>query len=134
MRLQEWVGALSERNFRLFFIGRITSQIGNGMAPVAIAFAVLEHGNASDLGFVSAAGGVPIVLLLLVGGVLADRYSRRVVMLRSGTLRMLAEVGLGAWILLARPPLWGFMALAAVVGTGSAIFMPAMQGLVPQVA
>jgi len=133
VRLQEWVGALSERNFKLFFIGRITSQIGNGMAPVAIAFAVLEHGNASDLGFVSAAGGAPVVILLLVGGVIADRYSRRVVMLGSDTLRMLAEVGLGAWILLAHPPLWGFMALAALVGSGSAIFWPALQGLVPEV-
>jgi MFS family permease len=133
VRLRDWIGALSERNFRLFFVGQATSQIGSGMAPVAITFAVLEHGNASDLGLVSAAGLVPVVVLLLVGGVIADRWSRRLVMLNSDLLRTLAEVGLGAWILLGRPPLWGFMSLAAVVGVGSSIFYPAMNGLIPQV-
>jgi len=103
------------------------------MAPVAIAFAVLVHGTASDVGFVSAAGLTPLVILLLVGGVIADRFSRRLVMLSSDLLRTFAEVGLGVWILWANPPLWGFMALAAVVGVGSAFFNPALTGLVPQV-
>ncbi|MDE3223569.1 MAG: MFS transporter [Acidobacteriota bacterium] len=131
--MNEWVGALRERNFRLFFIGQTTSQIGSGMAPVAIAFAVLQHGTASDLGLVSAAGLVPLVVLLLAGGVIADRFSRRVVMLGSDLLRTSAQIGLGAWILVSVVPLWGFMALAAVVGVGSAFFNPALTGLVPQV-
>ena len=129
----EWVSALKERNFRLFFVGQTTSQIGSGMAPVAITFAVLQHGTASDVGFVSAAGLTPLVILLLVGGVIADRFSRRVVMLTSDFLRTVAEIGLGVWIFLASPPLWGFMALAAAVGVGSAFFNPALTGLVPQV-
>lgn len=103
------------------------------MAPIAIAFAVLEHGTASDVGYVSAAGLVPVVILLLVGGVIADRFSRRVVMLSSDLLRTGAEMGLGAWILLGTTPLWGFMVLAAGVGIGSAFFNPAMTGIVPQV-
>jgi MFS family permease len=74
-----------------------------------------------------------VVILILVGGVIADRFSRRVVMLTSDLVRTLAELGLGAWTLLASPPLWGFMALAAVVGIGAAFFNPAMTGLVPQV-
>lgn len=131
--MNEWAGALRERNFRLFFIGQATSLIGSGMAPVAIAFAVLQHGTPSDLGLVSAAGMAPLVILLLVGGVIADRFSRRVVMLSSDLLRTFAEVGLGGWILVASPPLWGFMALVAVVGAGSAFFNPALTGLVPQV-
>ena len=133
MQLNEWVGALRERNFRLFFVGQTASQIGSGMAPVAIAFAVLQHGTASDVGFVSASGLTPLVVLLLVGGVIADRFSRRVVMLSADLLRTFAELGLGVWIFLATPPLWGFMALAAVVGIGTAFFMPALTGLVPQV-
>jgi MFS family permease len=133
VRLRDWVGALAERDFRLFFIGQATSQIGSGMAPVAITFAVLAHGSASALGLVSAAGLVPVVVLLLIGGVIADRWSRRLVMLNSDLLRTLGELGLGAWILLGRPPLWGFMSLAAVVGIGSSIFYPAMNGLIPQV-
>ena len=129
----EWASALKERNFRLFFVGQTTSQIGSGMAPVAITFAVLEHGTASDVGFVSAAGLTPLVILLLVGGVIADRFSRRVVMLTSDLLRTVAEIGLGVWIFVASPPLWGFMALASAVGVGSAFFNPALTGLVPQV-
>jgi MFS family permease len=125
--------ALKERNFRLFFIGRATSQIGNGMAPVAITFAVLEHGSTSDVGYVAAAGLVPVVVLLLAGGVIADRRSRRLIMLSSDALRMSAEVGLGAWILLSHPPLWVFIVAAAIMGVGSALFNPAMQGLVPQI-
>ncbi|HEY5267114.1 MAG TPA: MFS transporter [Acidimicrobiales bacterium] len=133
MRFSGWVDALGERNFLLFFVGQTASQIGTGMAPVAITFAILEHGNASDVGYVAAAGLVPVVLLLLIGGVLADRMSRRVVMLGSDCLRALAETGLGLWILTQRPPLWGFMVLAALVGTGQAFFSPAMTGIVPQV-
>lgn len=128
------VGVLRERNFRLFFIGQSTSQVGSGMAPVAITFAVLAHGNATDVGLVSAAGLVPLVLLLLVGGVIADRFSRRLVMLSSDSLRTLAEICLGCWILLQPPPLWVFMSLAALMGVGQAFFSPAMTGLVPQVA
>jgi MFS family permease len=133
MRLSSWIDALSERNFLLFFVGQSTSQIGTGMAPVAITFAVLEHGSASDVGYVAAAGLVPVVLFLLIGGVLADRMSRRIVMLGSDTLRAVAETGLGLWILSSHPPLWGFMLLAALVGTGQAFFSPAMTGIVPQV-
>src|ERR1019366_8515939 len=99
MRLSGWVGALKERNFLLFFIGQSASQVGSGMAPVAITFAVLQHGTASDVGYVAAAGLTPVVIFLLVGGVLADRMSRRVVMLGSDALRALAETGLGIWIL-----------------------------------
>jgi len=102
------------------------------MAPVAVAFAVLAHDTASDVGYVLAAGTVPLVILLLVGGVVADRISRRRLMLLSDGLRTFAELGLGLWILLGHPPVWGFMALAALMGVGEAFFSPAMTGIVPQ--
>jgi MFS family permease len=102
------------------------------MAPVAIAFAVLAHGNASDVGYVLAAGTVPLVILLLVGGVVGDRVSRRKLMLQSDALRTIAECALGVWVLLGIPPLWGFMALAALMGIGEAFFSPALTGIVPQ--
>lgn len=102
------------------------------MAPVAIAFAVLAHGSASDVGYVLAAGTVPLVILLLVGGVVGDRISRRKLMLQSDALRTIAECALGIWVLLGNPPLWGFMALAALMGVGEAFFSPALTGIVPQ--
>jgi MFS family permease len=116
----------------LFFIGQTASQIGSGMAPVAIVFAVLAHGTASDVGYVLAAETVPLVILLLVGGVVGDRMSRRKLMLQSDSLRTFAECALGLWVLLGRPPLWGFMALAGLMGIGQAFFSPALTGIVPQ--
>ncbi|HEY1761605.1 MAG TPA: MFS transporter [Acidimicrobiales bacterium] len=132
MSSRHWLRPLRDRNFRLFFLGQTASQIGTGMAPVAVAFAVLAHGNASDVGYVLAAGTVPLVVLLLVGGVVGDRVSRRRLMLMADTLRTVAEIGLGLWVLLGPPPLWGFMALAAIMGIGQAFFSPAMTGIVPQ--
>jgi MFS family permease len=132
MRSRQWLRPLQERNFRYFFIGQTASQIGTGMAPVAIAFAVLAHGNASDVGYVLAAGTVPLVILLLVGGVVGDRISRRKLMLQSDALRTFAECALGVWVLVGTPPLWGFMVLAALMGVGQAFFTPAMTGIVPQ--
>jgi MFS family permease len=102
------------------------------MVPIAISFAVLAHGSASDVGFVLSAETVPLVLFLLLGGVIADRISRRLVMLGSDVLRFLAEGILGVWILVGRPPLWGFIVLVAFLGVGQAFFTPAMTGLVTQ--
>ncbi len=132
MAHSKWFAPLRERNFRLFFIGQTASQIGSGMAPVAIVFAVLAHGTAVDVGYVLAAETIPLVVLLLVGGVIGDRMSRRTLMLRADTLRTAAEGVLGVWVLIGRPPLWGFMTLAALMGIGQAFFMPALTGIVPQ--
>lgn len=133
MAAKQWIGALHHRNFRVFFIGQTASQVGTGMLPVALSFAVLEHGTASDVGFVFAAQLLPLVLFLLIGGVLADRLNRRRVMLGSDLLRFVAEAVLAVWILVATPPLWGFLVLVACVGVGEAFFTPAMTGLVPQI-
>ena len=124
MRLESWVGALHERNFRLYFLGQLTSAVGTGMTPVALSFAVLAlpHGSASDVGAVLAAETVPLVVFLLVGGVASDRLGRRRVMLSADVLRASAQTGLGTWILVGHPPLWGFLVLSALVGLGHRLF------------
>ena len=134
MEIGTWFGVLGERDFRLFWTGRAASFIGTGMLPVALAFAVLaRHGSTSDVGYVLGAETLPLVLFLLVGGVAADRLNRRVVMLGADVLRGVAQSVLAAWIIVGRPPLWGFLVLEALVGTGTAFFTPAMTGLIPQV-
>jgi len=135
MRLEKWLGALHERNFRLYFLGQLTSAVGTGMTPVALSFAVLAlpHGSASDVGAVLAAETVPLVIFLLVGGVAGDRLGRRRVMLGADVLRASAQTALGAWILFGHPPLWGFLVLSALVGSGTAFFVPALTGLIPQI-
>ena len=135
MGLEKWMGALRERNFRLYFLGQLTSAIGTGMTPVALSFAVLalRHGSASDVGVVLAAQTVPLLIFLLVGGVAGDRFGRRRMMLGADVLRASAETALGLWILFGHPPLWGFLLLPALVGTGTAFFMPSLTGLIPQI-
>jgi MFS family permease len=134
MSLEAWVGVLGERNFRWYFLGRFTSFIGTGMLPVALAFAVLGRGGStSDVGFVLAAEWAPLVVFLLLAGVLADRFQSRLVMVGADLLRALAQGALAAWILVGRPPLWGFIVCELVVGTGTAFFTPAMTGLIPEV-
>lgn len=128
------LGALADRDFRLYFVGQLTSAIGTGMTAVALSFAVLaSHGTASAVGVVLAAQTAPLAVFLLVGGVIADRLGRRRVMLGADVLRGAAQAALGAWILVGRPPLWGFVVFAALVGTGTAFFMPAINGLIPSV-
>jgi MFS family permease len=129
-----WLGVLSHRDFRLYFIGRATSFIGSGMIPVALSFAILGRGGStSDVGVVLAADVAPLAIFLLLAGVLADRTNRRAVMLSADMLRCGAQAGLAFWLLTGHPPLWGFVVLEFTVGIGTAFFTPAMTGLIPQV-
>ena len=63
--------------FRLLFAGQALSVVGDRMMAVAIAFAVLAIGDATDLGIVLAASGMPFALFAIAGGVLSDRVGRR---------------------------------------------------------
>jgi predicted MFS family arabinose efflux permease len=126
-------GVLGERNFRLFFIGYTTSLFGAAMVPVALTFAVLNQGyGGTDVGYVLAAETVPLVGLLLLGGVVADRFSRRASMLGADLLRFGSEGSLAVLLFAGSPKLWVFMILAGMLGAGQAFFNPAMTGLVPE--
>jgi MFS family permease len=128
------LGVLAERDFRLFFIGYSTSLAGSAMVPVALAFAVLQAGRGpADVGYVLAAQTLPLVVLLLVGGVVADRLSRRTVMIASDLARCASEALLAVLLLTGSPPLWLLMVLAGVLGAGQAFFAPALTGLIPLV-
>ncbi|MGH3152620.1 MAG: MFS transporter [Streptosporangiaceae bacterium] len=128
------LGVLGERNFRLFFTGYITSLVGSAMVPVALTFAVLDQGDGTAaVGYVLGAETVPLVaLLLLLGGVVADRVPRRVSMLGADLARFASEALLAVLLLTGSAPLWVVLVLAAVLGIGQAFFNPAMTGLMPE--
>src|SRR5205814_9122691 len=84
--------------------------------PVAIAFAVLELGSASDLGLVLAAGGIPFALFALAGGVWADRVGRRRVMLASDVVRAVSQSVTAALLLTGAAEVWMLAVLAFVYG------------------
>jgi MFS family permease len=118
--------------FRLLFWGQALSVVGDRITPVAIAFAVLGLGSASDLGLVLAAGGIPFALFALAGGVWADRVGRRRVMLASDVVRALSQSVTAALLLTGSAEVWMLAVLAFVYGTAAAVFMPALMGLIPQ--
>ncbi|MGH3255819.1 MAG: MFS transporter [Streptosporangiaceae bacterium] len=126
------LGALQEREFRLFFTGQLVSLLGDAVTPFALAWAVLDlTGSARDLGFVLAAKTAPLVVFLLVGGVFADRLPRRGVMLTADVARMAVQAATAALLLSHTARIWELIVLQAFAGTGTAFFNPASTGLTP---
>ena len=126
------LGALQEREFRLFFTGQLVSLLGDAVTPFALAWAVLDlTGSARDLGFVIAAKTAPLVVFLLAGGVFADRLPRRAVMLTADVARMAIQAATAALLLSHTARIWELIVLQALAGTGTAFFNPASTGLTP---
>jgi MFS family permease len=127
------LGPLARREFRLLFLARATSFFGSSIAPVAIAFAVLDlTGSATDLGIVLAARMIPQLVFLLIGGVWADRLPRHLVMVVSDLVTGGAQAVTAALLLTGNAEIWHLVVLQAVGATGFAFFFPASTGLVPQ--
>jgi MFS family permease len=125
----------AERDFRIFYIGYATSLLGSAMAPIAITFGFLaQHDSPADLGYVLAAGVVPQVLFMVGGGVLADRLGRRKVMLSADSGRMVVQAVLATLLFAGPVPVWAFVVIAALRGTGEAFFSPALGGLRAEIA
>ena len=133
MRGTELFGALRERQFRLLWLGQATSTLGDGLVPVALAFAVIRtlDRSATALGVVLAAHTLPLVLFVLVGGVWADRLPRQMVMLGSDSSAALSRPRLAVLLLSGAAELWHLAVLIAIYGTAEAFFQPAATGLVP---
>ncbi|HEX8753027.1 MAG TPA: MFS transporter [Solirubrobacterales bacterium] len=104
------------------------------MALVALAFAVLEiGGSASEVGLVLAAGTFPLVATVLAGGVVADRASRRAVMMAADLVRVVSQGALAALLIAGVAKVWMLAALAGVGGAATGFFGPASTGLLPEV-
>jgi MFS family permease len=134
-RLGRRFGVFEERDFRWFFFGQATSWIGTGMLPVALSFAIINRGgDATQVGFVLGAQTAPFVVFLLVGGVVADRLSRRLIMVSCDLVRAAAQLSLGIGLLTMHPSIVVFLILEAIVGSATAFFAPSVTGLMPQLA
>lgn len=138
--LREWatvtraaaLAPLRERGFRWYFLSRLVNLAGSTMAPVALAFAVLEvSDSAGALGLVLAARTIPEVVFLLAGGVIADRLGRRLVIQVSNVGAAVTQGMIATLLLSGHAELWHFVALGAVNGVLSSVSLPAMAGIVP---
>jgi MFS family permease len=131
--LRAALSPLGEREFRLLFLGRMVSLFGSALAPVALAFAVLDlTGSPSDLGLVIAAGFVPQIFFILVGGIWADRLPRHHVMVVSDLLAGGAQAAIAALVLTGVAEIWHLVVLQVIRGVATSFFYPAAQGIVPQ--
>ncbi|NUT47728.1 MAG: MFS transporter [Saccharothrix sp.] len=100
------------------------------MAPVAMTFAVLDSGGSvTDLGLVFTAGIIPTVLFLVGGGVVADRLSRRVVMLTADVACGVVQVVFAVLVFTGSAQLWSMALLAAARGAAAAFYQPALAAM-----
>ncbi|HEY2327950.1 MAG TPA: MFS transporter [Gaiellaceae bacterium] len=125
--------ALREQPFRLLWLGRVASAVGDALVPVALAFAVLSiHRSGTALGVVLAAFTISRVVFTLAGGVVADRFSRRTIMLGTDVVRAAVEAFTAAMLFTGHMTIVLFVVTGAIFGMASAFFGPASDGLVPQ--
>ena len=126
--------ALTHRNFRLLWLGALTSSIGTWMQRVAQAWLIVTLTGSSSafyLGLDSFSGEAPILLFTLIGGVVADRRDRRHMMLTSQMIQMAVAVLLAALVYTGAIQIWMVIALSFVSGCGQAFGGPAYQSLIP---
>jgi DHA3 family tetracycline resistance protein-like MFS transporter len=123
---------LGHRDFALLTAGAFVSMLGDGFFFVALAWQVYDISNVpTAMSVVGLAWTLPLVLFVLVGGVLSDRYDRRLIMIGADLIRAAAIGFLGLLSMSGLIELWHVIALIAVVGLGDAFFNPAATAIVP---
>jgi DHA3 family tetracycline resistance protein-like MFS transporter len=125
---------LKNRDFALLTTGRTVSLLGDGFFFVALAWQVYDISNVpTALSIVGVAHTLPMVLLVLVGGALADRYDRRKLMIWADAIRAVSIGLLGILSLTGAIELWHVIVLIGFVGLGDAFFNPASSAIVPDI-
>ncbi|MBB4947427.1 MFS family permease [Kitasatospora gansuensis] len=127
--------AIWSRNFRYYFTARSAGLLGDAMLPVAVtAGLVSAHHGASTVGFALAFLFGPFAGLVLFGGVLADRFTARRMMIGADLLNLTTRVLLAVLFFRGIDQLWQLYLLLALAGTAAAMFQPGAASTVPLVA
>jgi MFS family permease len=122
-----------ERAFVRLFGAQTVSVLGDAVAPIALAFAVLDLTNsATDLGFAVAARTVPMIAFVLAGGVWADRMPQQRLMVGSDVVRFACTGLLAVLLLTGSATMWEIVVLQALSGAATAFFRPASMALLPR--
>lgn len=126
--------ALRDGNFRLLFAARAISYVGTYLAPIAVAFAVLDlGGSATEVGLSFAAWTIAQVSTLAFGGVIGDRLPRRAVMVGSDTASFCVRTAMGVLLVSGHAHVWQLIALQACGGAAVAFYSPASYGIVREI-
>jgi MFS family permease len=127
-------GALRHRNFRLYWSGQVISLVGTWMQSVSQPWLVLElGGSAFQVGTVIALQFAPALFLAPIGGVLADRFDKRGLLLVTQALAMLQAATLFGLTFAGVVEIWQIQVLALILGITSAFDMPVRQSFVAEV-
>ncbi|GLW68781.1 MFS transporter [Kitasatospora phosalacinea] len=127
--------AIWSRNFRRYFTARSAGLLSWAMLPVAVSAGLLSAGHGLDTaGYAMAFLVAPFAGLVLFGGVLADRFTARRMMIVADLANLTAHVLLAVLFWHGVDRLWQLYALLAVAGTANALFQPGASSTVPLVA
>ena len=125
-------GPLAVRNFRLLSVGQSTSTVGDYCYAVALPWLILSgHGGTVLLGTVLACYGIPRTVLIPLGGVLADKLGPRTVMLAADACRCVLMCVLAVLAAKRTDSLIALAPIAALLGAGEGIFLPASFSIMP---
>jgi MFS family permease len=134
MNLSGRLGALAERNYRLFFSSTTISALGDGVAQIALVFAVLDISNSpASIGIVLAARQGAAAVVTVAAGVWADRLPRHLVLVGASIVQGVVQAIAGALLLTGHASVSSLALLAAVYGVADGFVLPASQGLIPAV-
>ncbi|MGW1803894.1 MFS transporter [Streptomyces sp. NPDC002078] len=106
-----------------------SSMLGDSVYYLALSWAAVQAGTPAQAGLVMSASALPRAVLMLGGGVIADRFGPRLVVIGSDAVRCSAVLAVAALLFLTSPGLWPLAVLALVFGTVDAVFMPAVGAL-----
>ena len=125
----------ANRRYRFLLLARFVSNIGNGMSPVALAFGVLSlpGGDATDLSYVTTSRMVPVVVFLLIGGVVADRFGRAQLVGGTDIIGALVIGATGLLFIFHQASIVLLCISGAIFGVLNALWYPAFSGLMPEV-
>ena len=124
---------LRHRDFRYLFFGQAASVTGDRLVVVALALYVTQRtGSATDLGIVLAAQTLPLIALLLFGGVFADRLERHRIVVATDLIRGSLHALLAVLIFAGGAAIWQLAVIEALFGAAQAFYQPAYTGLLPQ--
>lgn len=134
MARRDRLGPLEERQFRLLFSATTITTLGDNLGHFALAFAVLDlpGAGAGELGIVLAVRTVFESLVVVFGGVLADRLPRNLVLVGASLIQAVAQGATAALVLTDAATVPLLIALSIVYGVGGGVVIPAEVGLVPQ--
>ena len=123
--------AFAHRNYRLFFFGQLTSLVGTWMQQVAQAWLVLQlTGDPFLLGVVAAMQFLPVMILGLFGGLIADALPKRPTLITTQVVQMVLAFALFGLTVTGAVEVWHIIVLASLLGVTNAVDMPTRQSFV----